>query len=379
LFAIELQLSPFYKKFLLIIKTYIKKEEIMILFISRGLLFLFLASSALQAQNSGNALSLDGVDDYAAPLIPNVSGFNEGTIEFWFAPESWTPTNSIWNGGNGHPGVNGDWVKIGGHSPTAGNENLVFGVYAGTWRWSNSGVIPTTEIWRHVAATWSSTGLKIYMDGMLLNTNGYSSGLPTYATELIGVSAWGEFFNGSIDEVRIWNYERNASLINSTMFDTLAFSYYSTSDSGLIAYYRMDVLEDLGINGDGADDLRDLSINENHLDTYGTPSLEISGAFVITNVEQINNHIPTQFRLSQNYPNPFNPSTLISWQSPVSSWQTLKIYDILGNEVSTLVDEFREAGRFEITFDASNLASGMYLYRLQSGNYVETKKMVIIK
>ncbi len=91
------------------------------------------------------------------------------------------------------------------------------------------------------------------------------------------------------------------------------------------------------------------------------------------------NNLPDTFQLAQNYPNPFNPSTTISWQSPVSSHQTLKVYDMLGNEVVTLVNEYRNAGSYEVTFDASNLASGMYLYRLQAGDYVETKKMILIK
>ncbi|MBK7631231.1 MAG: SBBP repeat-containing protein [Ignavibacteriales bacterium] len=88
---------------------------------------------------------------------------------------------------------------------------------------------------------------------------------------------------------------------------------------------------------------------------------------------------PDSYNLAQNYPNPFNPSTKISWQSPVGSHQTLKIYDILGNEVATLINEYREAGRYEVTFDASKLASGMYLYRLQAGSFVETKKMLLLK
>ena len=93
--------------------------------------------------------------------------------------------------------------------------------------------------------------------------------------------------------------------------------------------------------------------------------------------------IPIEYSLEQNYPNPFNPSTKISWQSPVASWQTLKVYDIIGNEVATLVDEFREAGRYEINFEAStegqHLASGVYFYRLQSDSFVQTKKMILLR
>ena len=83
--------------------------------------------------------------------------------------------------------------------------------------------------------------------------------------------------------------------------------------------------------------------------------------------------------LYQNYPNPFNPSTKISWQSPVSSHQTLKIYDVLGNEVATLVNEYRNAGSYEVDFNASALSSGVYFYKLQAGDFVQTKKMMLVK
>ncbi len=89
--------------------------------------------------------------------------------------------------------------------------------------------------------------------------------------------------------------------------------------------------------------------------------------------------LPTKFALEQNYPNPFNPSTKISWQSPVVSQQTLKIYDILGNEVATLVDEFKPVGRYEIEFNASALPSGVYFYQLRAGEFVNTKKMIFLK
>ena len=92
---------------------------------------------------------------------------------------------------------------------------------------------------------------------------------------------------------------------------------------------------------------------------------------------------PERFLLSQNYPNPFNPSTTISWQSPVGSWQTLKIYDVLGREVITLVDEYRQAGKYEIEFKSSvgslQLASGIYFYKIQAGSFVSVKKMLLLK
>jgi len=96
-------------------------------------------------------------------------------------------------------------------------------------------------------------------------------------------------------------------------------------------------------------------------------------------VEEEIEEVPTEFLLSQNYPNPFNPTTKISWQSPVSSWQTLKIYDVLGNIVATLVNEHRLAGNYKVDFNASNLPSGVYFYQLQAGIFVETKKLLFLK
>mgnify|MGYP000659287679 CR=1 FL=1 len=95
-------------------------------------------------------------------------------------------------------------------------------------------------------------------------------------------------------------------------------------------------------------------------------------------IEQ-NPEFPTEFSLSQNYPNPFNPNTKISWQSPVDSWQTLKVYDVLGNEVVTLVDQELSAGNHEVVFDASRFYSGVYFYQLKVNDFIETKKMVLLR
>ena len=94
-----------------------------------------------------------------------------------------------------------------------------------------------------------------------------------------------------------------------------------------------------------------------------------------------NNNIssPIEFALAQNYPNPFNPSTKISWQSPVSGHQTLKVYDVLGNEVATVIDEFKPAGNYQVNFNSSTLTSGVYFYQLKVGSLVQTRKMLLLK
>ncbi len=90
-------------------------------------------------------------------------------------------------------------------------------------------------------------------------------------------------------------------------------------------------------------------------------------------------NIPEQFNLSQNYPNPFNPSTKINYQISTAGIVSLKVYDVLGKEVATLVNEEKPVGSYEVNFNASRLSSGMYLYRLKAGNFVETKKMILLK
>jgi hypothetical protein len=97
-----------------------------------------------------------------------------------------------------------------------------------------------------------------------------------------------------------------------------------------------------------------------------------------TDVEGVS-EMPVEFNLDVNYPNPFNPSTTIAYQLPRQSHVTLKVYDVLGREVATLVNGIEEPGNKTVSFNAGNLPSGVYYYRLQAGNYIETKKLVLLK
>ena len=83
--------------------------------------------------------------------------------------------------------------------------------------------------------------------------------------------------------------------------------------------------------------------------------------------------------MSQNYPNPFNPSTVIQYQLPQNGYVKLKVYDILGRLIATLVDKDQEAGTYKITWNASRYASGVYIYQIQSGSFVATKKLILLK
>ncbi len=95
--------------------------------------------------------------------------------------------------------------------------------------------------------------------------------------------------------------------------------------------------------------------------------------------EDTNEIIVKEFELFQNYPNPFNPTSTIKYQIPELDFVTLKVYDVLGNEIATLVNEEKPAGTYEVEYKGSGLPSGIYFYRLQANTFVETKKMVLIK
>ena len=92
-----------------------------------------------------------------------------------------------------------------------------------------------------------------------------------------------------------------------------------------------------------------------------------------------NSNIPKEFKLSQNIPNPFNPVTKINFALPKQGFVTLKIYDITGREIKTLVNEVKQAGYYTVDFNGSSLASGVYFYMIKSGDFVMTKRMVMVK
>jgi hypothetical protein len=114
--------------------------------------------------------------------------------------------------------------------------------------------------------------------------------------------------------------------------------------------------------------------------TSGTLTADTTASFGVLNIEREQTiDLPRDFALQQNYPNPFNPSTVIVYELPTVSDVVLTVYDMLGREIATLVRQRQAAGRYRATFNAQNLSSGVYLYRLQAGSFVQTKKMMLLK
>jgi hypothetical protein len=112
---------------------------------------------------------------------------------------------------------------------------------------------------------------------------------------------------------------------------------------------------------------------------YRLKQIDLDGSFSFSDVVEVDVSAPTDFALKQNYPNPFNPTTTIDFRIADVRFVSLKVYNVLGNEVATLVNEEKPAGNYTVTFNASSLSSGTYFYKLQTGSFIETKKMILLK
>ncbi|MEL6821894.1 MAG: LamG-like jellyroll fold domain-containing protein [Calditrichota bacterium] len=332
---------------------------------------------------TGFALELDGVDDYIdagnSPSL-RLTG-NQITMEAkiypnQFAGAVWASSVIVKDQG-GSPGQDrGYMLRVGGN----GQVNINLG--DGNWNeLSSSEGVVAEQLWNHVAGTYDGQRLRLYVNGNLVGESGtvnMSIGDTDMQNLLIGESPQfpGRPFNGMIDEVRLWNVARTEAQIQQTIIGQLDSTYYATADSGLVGYWRMD---------DGTGQIAaDLSVNGNN----GILGSSISGDMndptwvnldPTVGIEDPVLTAPQQFSLEQNYPNPFNPSTTISYQIPARFHVKLKVYDLLGREVQVLVNDLREAGKHEITFNASNFASGVYYYRLEAGEVVKTEKMMLLK
>ncbi|MFA8344463.1 MAG: T9SS type A sorting domain-containing protein, partial [Rhodothermaceae bacterium] len=100
---------------------------------------------------------------------------------------------------------------------------------------------------------------------------------------------------------------------------------------------------------------------------------------LLTSIDDKINNIITGYSINQNYPNPFNPTTTIEYIIPEESFVTLTVYNVLGKKVATLVNKIQKSGNYKINFDAANLASGVYFYKIKAGSYSDTKRMLLIK
>jgi len=434
-------------------------KNLSILFIA----FLLLQSSAL-AQNW--QLQYDGLDDFCnlpdgQELFSNLDVF---TVEFWIKVPNFPDFPFLIGSGPG-----GDIIfAIDGTRTTLFSTNL-FSVGGNVQ--SLPGTFPFDGMWHHLACVRSGPGAgqgKIYIDGVdqtnpNVNTPGAAVTLSGNLTFGVGLSNF--FFNGAMDDLRIWNVERSQTQINNNKDIQL-----TGSEPGLIGYWQFNEASGqsifdtqtngtthdgtLGVDGSVASDdptriqdsglplpveLTSFTANVNnegnviliwstateinnqmfeierrleddqfvtmgYVNGHGTTTEPQDYSFIDNTVEtgtyfyrlkqidflgtyeysdevevEVEVNGPLTFSLEQNYPNPFNPSTNINYSVPETGSIKLSIYSVIGEQVAVLVDEIVQAGFNEVTFDASNLPSGAYFYRLQTGSFVETKKMMLLK
>ena len=338
-----------------------------------SIIILLSACFIVNAQNS--VLNLDGDADYAfANDDTSFSVTDAVTVAAWVKINSNGTTSSIARKGATQTPA----YSLNRES----SNNFKFYVHLGSWLDSySSTTVTNVGEWYHVAGVYNGSEIMIYVNGVLESARSTSGSISTttdnfYIGGDLDTPGWGEFFNGSVEELSVWSKALTEAQIQTVMNDSLSSAYYQTSDSGLVAYWKFDELEDLGVNSDGADDVRDLSVNENHIDLEGDAFIEPGGP---AGVELISNEIPVDFSLNQNYPNPFNPSTTVNFSIPEATFVSLKIFNSLGEEVETLVAEELGGGNYKYDWNVINLPSGIYFYKLQAENFVETKKMILLK
>ncbi|MGB5893991.1 MAG: T9SS type A sorting domain-containing protein, partial [Ignavibacteriaceae bacterium] len=113
--------------------------------------------------------------------------------------------------------------------------------------------------------------------------------------------------------------------------------------------------------------------------SYRLKQMDYDGSYEYSDVVEVTNLAPTDFALHQNYPNPFNPVTTISYSLPVKSQVELVVYNTLGESVMQLVNEEKDAGRYEVKLDATALSSGVYIYHMRVNDFIDTKKMILLR
>jgi hypothetical protein len=285
--------------------------------------------------------------EYGPPLSSPLSALNESFENATFPPAGWTkinvaPNSTGWNrqlvGTTPVPGFNGGVIT----SPPGGGNAVAFCNYETGGSSSNDQWLITPQ---------------------LTNIQANDS-----------LRFWLRKFGDYLDHMHIKISTTTPTVAAMTIIiDTLTFQ---PSDSGWIYYsYRIGSLVPSGSNiyiG-----FRQWVLNA--LNDGASFSLDLVSVTGLVGVSGKNNESPASYELSQNYPNPFNPSTVIGYSIPEAGNIRLSVYDVLGKEVRVLLDEFRKAGNYEVSFDASDLAAGVYFYRIQAGMFRDTKKMILVK
>ena len=354
--------------------------------------------------NEGIFISTDQGINWLQPdsTILAVNAFAFGDELDVLAGRSGTGIYRSTNGGLNWTLVNSGLTNTSVNSLTSTGTNLFAGTWGGgvflstnngsLWVEVNSGL--TNPIILSLAANGLNVFAGSYGGGVFVSSNNGStwssanSGLTDLIINTIAI-AGGNVFIGTLSGVfRTTDNGSNWTQVNAGLTDTsigtisvIGINIFVGTPSGVFLSSN---------NGDTwlnvSSGLPNYSVLSLAFDaTYIYAGLYYGGVWrrplseMITGVEDQSNAIPSQFVIEQNYPNPFNPSTKIRYSVPQSSNVMIKVFDILGNEIETLVNEEKPVGTYEITWYAESLPSGIYFYTINAESFVETKKLVLLK
>ena len=262
----------------------------------------------------------------------------------------------------------------------AGENGKILKTYDGGLSWHNSGIVDTTADFNRL---FLGISVNAYGYGWLVGDNGKIYLSTDYGSE------WVIKESGTTENLYdvVFKNELEGVVVgaNGVVRYTSDGGFTWHEDTYLSGITSRDIICITGVDPNTASAV---TRNNNFQDAAGTDStaLYTVSSEPLVGLEEDYNTTPVKFKLLQNYPNPFNPSTKIRYTIPnaiLAEGNNLNIklilYDALGNEIATLVDEYKAAGSYEVDFNQPNISSGVYFYKLSAGSFSETKKMILIK
>ena len=365
--------------------------------------------------HSGNALGFDGVDDFVQfASSPSFDSPTTGVSVSAWVKLDYLPTEMTMAFGPVFDSQGDQYVIY----EDRGNKELRF--KATTTAGAARPGIPQAELitgkWINVVGTFDGANAKIYLNGIMkgilpltgtilpgqiamLGKSG-TAGIPAYLKGNIDYVA---AFDKALSDAEILDMYNNYKVpadyiipVELTSFSAVASkdkinlfweTATETNNQGYEVQRSSDKINFVAIgyvSGAGTSTEKHsytFSDNNNTWNKvyYRLKQINLDGSFWYSQVVEAVGVVPTEFGLSQNYPNPFNPVTTIEYQLPVTAKASLKLYDMLGSEIATLVNEVKEAGYYKYSFNGSELASGTYFLRMQANDFVQTKKLTLMK